>query len=222
VRLRPAGVPVAPIGPRYGWRVSRAEALRSRGRPSSATKEQFLDAAADRFLAGERVEIQAICSELGLSRATIHRWFGSRDRVLGEVMVRLVARLFRRIDRTTAGVGADRLVDVFEQQLRALAEDRAFRRFLEFERDAAQRILTTSDGVVEPQVVDLIRETIEAEVLRGYEPPADPGVVAYAIVRMAESFLYADASSGFQGNYNRLRAVYAALLGARCESGARA
>ena len=190
------------------------ETTRPRGRPSAATRDEFLSAAAERFLAGERVDIQAVCAELGLSRATVHRWFGSRDRVLGEVMVRLVEPLFRRIERRTEGSGGERLVEVFERQLRALAEERALRRFLEHERDAAHRILTAPDGIVEPRVVDLIREMIEEEVARGYKPPADPGVVAYAIVRMAESFLYTDASRGFRGDYDRLRAVYAALLGA--------
>jgi AcrR family transcriptional regulator len=128
-------------------------------------------------------------------------------------MIRLVEPLFRRIERTTTGTGGERLVDVFERQLRALADDRAFRRFLDHERGAAQRILTASDGVVEPRVVELIQEMIDAEVSRGYDPPADPSVVAYAIVRIAESFLYADASSGFRGDFGRLRAVYAALLG---------
>jgi AcrR family transcriptional regulator len=186
---------------------------RSRGRPSSATKEQFLEATTQRFLAGERVEIQSICAELGLSRATVHRWFGSRDHVLGEVMVGLVVPLFRQIEQVTHGTGGERLVEVFERQLRALAADRAFRRFLEHERDAAQRILTASDGVVEPRVVDLIRAMIEEEVGRGYAPPADPDVVAYAIVRIAESFLYTDTSKGFRGDFGRLRDVYAALLG---------
>jgi hypothetical protein len=40
-------------------------------------------------------------------------------------------------------------------------------------------------------------------------------VIAYAIVRMGESFLYADASSGFRGDFDRLRDVYAALLGVK-------
>lgn len=188
-------------------------ATRPRGRPPAATREQFLDAAAARFLAGERIDVQAICAELGLSRATVHRWCGSRDEVIGEVMVRLVVPLFRGIARAGKGRGGKRLVSVFERQLRALAGDAAFRRFLEHERGAAQRILTASDGVVEPRVVALIQEAIEEEVARGYEPPADPGVIAYAIVRMGESFLYADASSGFRGDFDRLRAVYAALLG---------
>jgi AcrR family transcriptional regulator len=193
--------------------VASAEVARSRGRPPAATRDEFLDAAAGRFLAGQRIDVQALCSELGLSRATVHRWCGSRDEVIGEVMVRLVTPLFQAIARDGRGRGGKRLVDVFENQLRALAGDPAFRNFLESERETAQRVLTASDGVVEPRVVELIRDSIEDEVARGYEPPADPGVLAYAIVRMGESFLYADASSGFRGDFDRLRDVYAALLG---------
>jgi AcrR family transcriptional regulator len=188
---------------------------RSRGRPPAASRDQFLDATARRFLAGERIDVQALCAELGLSRATVHRWCGSRDAVIGEVMVRLVTPLFRRIAREASGRGGRRLVVVFERQLRALADDPALRRFLEHERDAAQRILTAADGIVEPRVVELIKEAIDAELARGYRPPADPDVIAYAIVRMGESFLYADASSGFRGDFDRLRDVYAALLGVK-------
>ena len=145
----------------------------------------------------------------------MHRWCGSRDAVIGEVMLRLVTPLFRRIARDGRGRGGNRLVDVFERQLRALAGDPAFRRFLEHEREAAQRILTTPDGIVEPHVVGLIKEAIDGEVARGYQPPSDPDVIAYAIVRMGESFLYADASRGFRGDFDRLRDVYAALLGVK-------
>jgi AcrR family transcriptional regulator len=195
--------------------VSSTAVTRSRGRPPAATREEFLEATKRRFLAGERIDVQAICAELGLSRATVHRWCGSRDVVIGEVMVGLVTPLFRRVARDGRGRGGERLVGVFERQLRALAGDPAFRRFLEHERDAAQRILTAPDGVVEPRVVELLKEEIDREVARGYEPPSDPDVIAYAIVRMGESFLYADASRGFRGDFDRLRAVYAALLGVK-------
>jgi AcrR family transcriptional regulator len=195
--------------------VSSTAVTRSRGRPPAATREEFLEATERRFLAGERIDVQAICAELGLSRATVHRWCGSRDAVIGEVMVRLVTPLFRRIAREGRGRGGKRLVRVFERQLRVLAGDPAFRRFLEHERDAAQRILTAPDGIVEPRVVELLKEEIDREVAGGYEPPSDPDVIAYAIVRMGESFLYADASRGFRGDFDRLRAVYAALLGVK-------
>jgi AcrR family transcriptional regulator len=195
--------------------VSSTAVSRSRGRPPAATRDEFLAATERRFLAGERIDVQAICAQLGLSRATVHRWCGSRDAVIGEVLVRLVTPLFRRIARDGRGRGGKRLVGVFERQLRALADDPAFRRFLEHEREAAQRILTAPDGIVEPRVVELIEEAIDAEVARGYRPPSDPGVIAYAIVRMGESFLYADASRGFRGDFDRLRDVYAALLGVK-------
>lgn len=194
-------------------------APRLRGRPAAATREQLLEAVRQRFLAGRRIDIQAICGELGLSRATVHRWYGSRDDVIGTAMVTLVVPLFRSIERSVSGAGADRLVDVFERQLRALASEPALRHFLEYEREAAQRILTASDGAVEPQVVALLQEMIEAEMERGYDPPADAAIIAYAIVRMAESFLYADAAGGFRGDFDRLRPVYAALLGARPRGG---
>jgi hypothetical protein len=41
----------------------------------------------------------------------------------------------------------------------------------------------------------------------------DPGTLAFAIVRLAESFLYNDASSDIRGDVDRLRDVQAALLG---------
>jgi AcrR family transcriptional regulator len=195
--------------------VSSTAVSRPRGRPPAATREQFLDATVERFLAGRRIDVQAICADLGLSRATVHRWCGSRDAVIGEMMVRLITPLFRRIAREGSGRGGKRLVGVFERQLRVLAGDPAFRRFLEHEREAAQRILTASGGPVEPHVVALVHESIDDEVGRGYRPPADPAVLAYAIVRMGESFLYADASSGFRGDFDRLREVYAALLGVK-------
>ena len=207
----PRAISVVP----YRCRVQATTRSRPRGRPAAASKEQFLDAAAQRFLAGDRIDIQAICAELGISRASVHRWCGSRDAVIGAVMVQLVTPVFRRIAGGGRGRGGRRLVGVFERQLRALADDPALRRFLEHEREAAQRILTASDGPVQPRVVALIREEIDAEVARGYTPPADPDVLAYAIVRMGESFLYAGASSGFQGDFDRLRHVYAALLGVK-------
>jgi AcrR family transcriptional regulator len=137
--------------------VSTEGVNRARGRPAAATKEQVIDAVTQRFLEGHRIDIQAICSELGLSRATVHRWYGTRDEVIGTAMVKLVVPLFRRIERSGQGVGAERLVDVFERQLGALADEPAFRRFLADEPQAAQRILTAPDGVVEPQVVGLTR-----------------------------------------------------------------
>src|SRR2546427_296007 len=46
-----------------------------------------------------------------------------------------------------------------------------------------------------------------------YEPPVDPSTLGYAIVRLAEAFLFNDAVAGMRGDVERLREVEGALLG---------
>jgi hypothetical protein len=54
---------------------------------------------------------------------------------------------------------------------------------------------------------------VEDEVRAGrYEPPVEPATLGFAIVRLAEAFLYNDAE-GLRGDVDRLREVEAALLG---------
>jgi AcrR family transcriptional regulator len=56
------------------------------GREAGATCEQMLELAMRRYLRGARVDVTALAAELGLGRATIHRWFASRDDLIGEVL----------------------------------------------------------------------------------------------------------------------------------------
>ncbi len=46
----------------------------------------MLAAARAQYLAGERVDLTVVARDLGLGRATIYRWFGSRELLLGEVI----------------------------------------------------------------------------------------------------------------------------------------
>ncbi len=109
---------------------------------------------------------------------------------------------------------------MFDRINRTLARSRALRRLLEQERDSAMRLLTSSAGVVQPRAVACVQALIDAEVAAGrYEPPADPATLAYAIVRLAEAFLYNDAAVGIRGDHERLREVEAALLGVRRQPG---
>ena len=60
----------------------------------------------------------------------------------------------------------------------------------------------------------LITEVITDEVRAGdYEPPLDPATLGYAIVRLAEAFIYNDTGNLLRGDVDRLRDVEAALLG---------
>ncbi len=193
-----------------------------RGRPATASRDAVLRVVSEQYLNGQRVDLTVVAQRLGLGRATIYRWFGSRDALIGEVVARELEALIARKRRQVARRGAAGLLDVFDLINRSLARSSALQRLLEQERTAAMRLLTSSDGVVQPRAVAAVEAMITAEEVAGkYAPPADPGTLAYAIVRLAEAFLYHDAAIGIRGDHERLREVEAALLGIPMRSGGR-
>jgi AcrR family transcriptional regulator len=191
-------------------------ATRGPGRPAAATREEVLESAMYRYLRGRRIDVQAVAAELGLSRATIYRWFGSREDLIGEVLVRAAEPLLAEARAGARGRGGAVLLETFDRFNRGLADAPALRQFVEQERDAALRIITSGGGPVQPRIVEMIAGVIEDEVrARAYTPPVDPATLAYAIVRLAEAFLFNDAVAGMRGDVDRLREVEAAILGVR-------
>jgi AcrR family transcriptional regulator len=183
-------------------------------RTAAATREDVVRAAARRFVAGERIDVQAVVGDTGVARATVHRWFGTREGLIGEAIVHASASVLDRARRTAAGRGAPGLLVALDAIVGTMAADEGLRRFLEHEREAALRILTSSGGVVQPAWTARTRDLIAAEVHAGrYRPALDPATLAYAIVRLTEAFLYNDAAAGLRGDADRLHDVLAALLG---------
>src|SRR5688572_9771256 len=109
---------------------------RGPGRPAAASREDVQRAAAARYLAGERVDVQAIAAELGLGRTTIYRWFGSREQLIGDVLNRLTDRALEDARNGTKGKGAPGLLETFHRYNRGVADAPPLRAFLEQERDA--------------------------------------------------------------------------------------
>jgi AcrR family transcriptional regulator len=184
------------------------------GRPAASTREAALELARKRFLACERVDVQAIARELGLARATMHRWFQTRELLLGEVLGTLAVERLSATRREVPGNGAPALVETLDRFNREIALTPGMRALLAQEQERALRILTSSVGQVQPRVVACATCVIEAEVQTGhYVPTIPPDVLAYALVRLGEAFLYNDALAGIRGDTGRLRQVEAALLG---------
>jgi AcrR family transcriptional regulator len=173
-----------------------------------------LEAAMYRYLRGRRIDVQAIAAELGLGRATVYRWFGTREDLIGEVLIQAADPLLDEARSAARGTGGDLLLDTFDRFNRGLATAPALRQFVEQERDAALRIICSGAGKVQPHIVGRITALIEDEVRAGaYAPPVQPSILGYAIVRLAEAFLFNDAVAGMRGDVDRLKQVEAALLG---------
>jgi AcrR family transcriptional regulator len=193
--------------------MTTTETPRVRGRPPAASRADVLNAAMYRYLRGRRVDVREIAAELGLGRTTIYRWFGSREGLIGEVLADAGEPLLNEARAEAKGTGGNALLDTFDRLNRKLVEAPALLHFVEQERDAALRILTM-DGIPQRRMVGNITRLIENEVRRGaYAPPVEPATLAYAIVKLAEAFLFNDVAAGMRGDVDRLRDVEAALLG---------
>jgi AcrR family transcriptional regulator len=179
-------------------------------RTAAASRGDVVDAAARRFRHGERIDVAAVAAEAGVARATAHRWFGTREGLIGEAIVAASGPTFTE---ARARAEQDGVVEALGAVVATLAADRGLRRFLEGEREAALRILTSSGGLVQPAWVERTQALLEESVARGQLVlAADAPTLAYAIVRLVEAFLYNDAAAGLRGDADRLRVVLAALL----------
>jgi AcrR family transcriptional regulator len=183
------------------------------GRPAASTREAALELATQRFLAGERVDVQGIARELGLARATMHRWFQTRDMLLSELLGSLGERRLEAIRVEVGGCGADALLETFDRFNTEVAHTHGMRVLLAQEQERALRILTSGAGFVQPRLVATVERLIDGEAQSGeFVPSIPPSVLAYAIVRLAEAFIYNDAIAGIRGDVTRLRQVEAVLL----------
>src|SRR5207302_10232348 len=89
------------------------------------------------YLAGDRVDLTIVARELGLGRATIYRWFGARDAVVGEVIVDELQLLLDRHRSRVRERGAKGLLEVLDRVHRALSRSQPLRRLLEQDRERA-------------------------------------------------------------------------------------
>jgi AcrR family transcriptional regulator len=193
--------------------MSVAEPPRKRGPVPGANREEVLAVARAHFLDCRRIDVQAIAAECGVGRATVYRWFGSREGLIGEAMLGIFEGRVADARAAAGGRGATALLETFGLIYRGLAEAPHIRSFIDRERMTALPLMTSSSGVVHPRIVELVGGLIDAEVEHGsYRPPADTATMAYVIVRLAEALVFNYAADEVPKDIERLREVWSALL----------
>lgn len=117
-------------------------------------------------------------AELGISRSTLYRWCGGRDRLLSDVVWSLSHQLFEQAKADhPADKGTDRVLAVFRQHVTGIIQARPLQILLQQETYAALRLLTSECGQVQARTVrdlaDLLREEQDAGALelRGCRQP---------------------------------------------------
>jgi AcrR family transcriptional regulator len=179
----------------------QAAPARSLTRPAATIRAdkgsaRIVAAAARWIQDGKRLDMQGLADELGISRVTLFRRVGSREALLGKALWTLTQCTLEtaaaqweaeRPAREPHTPGTGRYINAM------VAQSKGLRRLLEDEPALAIRVLTDPRGQVQAGIVAFIEELLRRDIEEfGLVTLIDPAALAYALVRLGESFLYAD------------------------------
>ncbi|MCF7549808.1 QsdR family transcriptional regulator [Pseudonocardia sp. WMMC193] len=197
-------------------RTSLQDRLAGGGRPDPLTAFRVARRA---FQAGRRVDMTALAAELGVNRATVYRWVGSREELLTEIIWSLAQRTVeasaeRARDRAAADPDHPSELAV---RLTLFVEDTlahpGMRRFLAEEGEFAMRLLTLSSSAFQRRFIALVDTLAAAETAAGgLVSPLPPADLAFTVVRVVESFVYLKLITGEEPDGARAGRVLRSLL----------
>jgi AcrR family transcriptional regulator len=182
--------------------------------PPADLPAQMFAAAADAYLAGQRLDMQSLARQLGVGRATLYRRVGNREALLDSVIWWRARRmLVDQLAATAHLAGAARIAAVIGGVLHTLDQDGPLRAFLELDQDAAMRILTGVRSQSAGGVARALERLIDLERSRGtFQADLESATLAYAIMRICEGFLYADVLADRATDISRAVTLIEALL----------
>ena len=161
---------------------------------AAVTQADAFRGAVAAFQVGPRLDMGRLALELGIGKATLYRWTGSREQLLAEVLTYLSQRTFARARSETEHLqGQKRIIEVMRIYLGELLESEPLRRFIQNETPLAFRLLTTRGGLPQGDIVEMLAEMLTFEhQTHGMELRTDAETLAFAIVRISEGFIYVD------------------------------
>jgi AcrR family transcriptional regulator len=166
----------------------------SGGRPRTTPADAF-QAAVDAFQRGPRLDMVRLAGELGVSKATLYRWTGSREQLIGEVLAYLAAGAYSEARAAAADTpdGTEYWVAVTRHFMSAIVAFEPLRRFVREETPLAFRVLTMRGSVVQATVVRRTAQMLEEAQRRGAPALRAPAPdLAYAMTKVGEGFIYSD------------------------------
>ncbi len=134
-----------------------ASAASSSPRPGP---KDALDAAGLMVYEGVRVDMGALAQRVGVGRATLYRWFGSREELLDALLERFALVFLEQAREQARGEGDAWVLDVARRLMEATVEFEPARRFVAREPQIALRLLLGEGGAVHRTLSQALREAL--------------------------------------------------------------
>ena len=182
-------------------------------RTDAVTPVDALKAARRRFLKKERVDMSELAAELGVGRATLYRWVGSREQLLGEVLWSMTEAGLAQARAQSKAKGAEWVLQIYRTMGDQIVANEPLHHFIETEPELALRVMTSKVSPQQRRMTEAWHDILlEAERDKGLKLRLDVDTLAYVLVRIAESFLWSDLITGEQLDLEKANDVARALL----------
>lgn len=175
-----------------------------------ATGADAVAVAREIFLTDQRVDMNTLAGQLGVSRATLHRWVNTREQLLDEVLGRLADEFFEE-GLVRAREHPDDVVPALVHSLvSATSASPPLRGFVQREPELALRLLL-GEGAVRQRAVAGVQALAEeafpdeTEKLAGFSE---------AVVDVALALEWATLAAGHEPSADRIAQLTRALLAA--------
>lgn len=178
--------------------------------------DHFVAQAARWIHDGRRVDLQGLADELGVSRTTLFRRVGGREELISKALWVLTERTLTvaaarwEAERPPGALhcpGTGRHMNAF------VSRSKGLRRLLDDEPALAIRVLTDPRGRVQSGIVAFVEVLLRRDIDEfDLAPAIEPNALAYALVRLGESFLYADILAARQPDVETADRLQEALV----------
>jgi AcrR family transcriptional regulator len=109
---------------------------------------------------GVRVDMGELAQRVGVGRATLYRWFGSREELLDALLERFALVFLEQAREQARGEGDAWVLDVSRRLMEATVEFEPARRFVAREPQIALRLLLGEGGAVHRTLTQALREAL--------------------------------------------------------------
>jgi AcrR family transcriptional regulator len=201
-------------------RASAGRAAEASRAPRSSSKidlsARIVSTAARWIYEGKRLDMQGLADELGVSRVTLFRRVGGREELLSQALWRLTERMLaiavelweaERPEGELHTPGTIRHINAM------VAGSAGLRRLLDDEPTLTMRVLTDPAGRIQSGFVAFNEELLRRDMEEfGLVTIIEPSALAYALLRLGESFLYADVLAARKPDVETANRLQQALI----------
>lgn len=181
--------------------------------PRVVSYEDVVRAARRQFIRCGTVDMDALATQLAISRATLYRVAEGRDRLIGDVLWHIYNSTLAQALAESPERGIERLVGAWQRVMQDVVSWPPFVQFLGAEAGAAHRALFTPDGAVHARAVALWTQLLQdAEAAGELRLPYPAPDAAHLLVGIAEVVVYKDLFTGRMPDLPLAAAAQRALL----------